>query len=185
MVDKIEIRISGLGGQGVVLAGQVLGKAAVYSGKNAVQTQSYGAEARGSAAKSEVIISDSKIGFPIVRKYDILVAMSQEAVEKNVKDLKEYCVLLVDSSIVKNVPKIKAKIFRIPATEVAEKTLGEKLYANMIMLGALNKIVKIVNENSMKKAIKDTVPKKAITVNIQAYKKGKELIQMKSFYLKL
>lgn len=176
-MKKIEVRISGSGGQGVVLAGQVLGKAAVYNGKNAVQTQSYGAEARGSAAKSEVIISDEKIGFPMVRKCDILVAMSQEAVEKNVKDLKENRVLLVDSGIVKKVPKIKAKVFKIPATELAEKTFGEKLYANMIMLGALNKITKIVNENSMKKAIRDTVPKKATTVNIQAYKKGKELIE--------
>lgn len=176
-MKKIEVRISGSGGQGVVLAGQVLGKAAVYNGKNAVQTQSYGAEARGSAAKSEVIISDEKIGFPMVRKCDMLVAMSQEAVEKNVKDLKEDRVLLVDSSIVKKLPKIKAKVFKIPATELAEKTFGEKLYANMIMLGALNKITKIVNENSMKKAIRDTVPKKATTVNIQAYKKGKELIE--------
>lgn len=176
-MKKIEIRISGFGGQGVVLAGQVLGKAAVYDGKNVVQTQSYGAEARGSAAKSEVLISDDRIGFPIVRRCDILVAMSQEAVEKNVKNLKEDCVLLVDNSVVKKVPKIKARIFRVPATEVAAKTLGEKLYANMIMLGALNKITKIVDENSMKKAIKDAVPEKVINVNMQAYEKGKELIR--------
>jgi len=103
--------------------------------------------------------------------------MSQEAVEKNVKNLKEDCVLLVDNSVVKKVPKIKARIFRVPATEVAAKTLGEKLYANMIMLGALNKITKIVDENSMKKAIKDAVPEKATNANIQAYKKGKELIR--------
>jgi len=176
-LKKIEIRISGFGGQGVVLAGQVLGKAAVYDGKNVVQTQSYGAEARGSAAKSEVLISDDRIGFPIVRRCDILVAMSQEAVEKNVKNLKEDCVLLVDNSVVKKVPKIKARIFKVPATEVAAKTLGEKLYANMIMLGALNKITKIVDENSMKKAIKDAVPEKVINVNMQAYEKGKELIR--------
>lgn len=176
-MKKIEIRISGFGGQGVVLAGQVLGKAAVYNGKNVVQTQSYGAEARGSAAKSEVLISDDRIGFPMVRKCDILVAMSQEAVEKNVKNLKEDCLLLVDNSVVKKVPKIKARIFKVPATEVAAKTLGEKLYANMIMLGALNKITKIVDENSMKKAIKDAVPEKVINVNMQAYEKGKELIR--------
>ncbi|RLI42851.1 2-oxoacid:ferredoxin oxidoreductase subunit gamma, partial [Candidatus Bathyarchaeota archaeon] len=108
---KVEVRISGLGGQGVILAGQILGRAAVHDGKNAVQTQSYGAEARGSAAKSEVIISDDKIGFPVVRKCDILVAMSQEAVEKNVKDLKEDGILVVDSLMVKNVPKVKARVF--------------------------------------------------------------------------
>lgn len=177
MPVKTEIRISGLGGQGVVLAGQILGKAAVYSGKNAVQTQSYGAEARGSAAKSEVIISHDKIGFPIVRKCNILVAMSQEAAEKNAKDLKEGCILLVDSTIVKNVPKVKGKIFRIPATEAAEKAFGEKLYANIIMLGALNKITKLLDENSVKNAIRDTVTKKAVSINIQAYEKGRDLIR--------
>jgi 2-oxoglutarate ferredoxin oxidoreductase subunit gamma len=175
MTDKIEIRISGLGGQGVVLAGQVLGKAAVYSGKNAVQTQSYGAEARGSAAKSEVIISDGKIGFPMIRKCDILIAMSPEAVQKNVKALKEGGLLLIDSTTVKSVPKIKAKIFKIPATETSEKTFGQKLYANIIMLGALVKITNIVSEKALEKAIRDTVPEKAVAINIQAYKKGNTL----------
>jgi len=178
MPDKIEIRISGLGGQGVVLAGRILGEAAVYSGKNAVQTQSYGAEARGSAAKSEVIISDGKIGFPMVRKCDILIAMSQEAVEKNVKDLKKKGLLLVDSTTVENVPKIKARIFKIPATETSTKVLGEKLYANMIMLGALVKITGMVNEESMEKVISDTFPEKFVSINIEAYKKGKELARM-------
>jgi 2-oxoglutarate ferredoxin oxidoreductase subunit gamma len=175
MVDKIEIRISGLGGQGVVLAGQVLGKAAVYSGKNAVQTQSYGAEARGSAAKSEVIISDGKIGFPMVRKCDILIAMSREAVEKSVKDLKEGGLLLIDNTTVKDTPKINARIFKIPATETSKKMLGEKLYANIIMLGALIKITGIVNEKPIEKAIRSAFPEKFVTINMEAYKKGKEL----------
>jgi len=173
---KIEVRISGLGGQGVVLAGQILGKAAVYDGKNAVQTQSYGAEARGSAAKSEVIISDSKIGFPVVRKSDILIAMSQQALEKHLKDLKENGVLLVDSTYVKNIPEITAKVFQIPATENAEKMFGAKVYANMIMLGALTKITNIVSEYAMQNATEHTITKKFIEINKQAYKKGKELI---------
>ena len=171
---KVEVRISGLGGQGVILAGQILGRAAVYDGKNAVQTQSYGAEARGSAAKSEVIISDDKIGFPVVRKCDILVAMSQEAVEKNVKDLKEDGILLVDSLMVKSVPKVKARVFKVPATEVAEKSFQAKIYANMIMLGTLTKISNIVSKSSVERAIKETVPKKTIITNIRAYKKGVE-----------
>jgi len=178
MPDKIEIRISGLGGQGVVLAGRILGEAAVYSGKNAVQTQSYGAEARGSAAKSEVIISDDKIGFPMVRKCDILIAMSPEAVEKNVKDLKKKGLLLIDSTTVKDTPKIEARIFKIPATETSTKVLGEKLYANMIMLGALVKITGMVNEESMEKVISNTFPEKFVSINIEAYKKGKELARI-------
>ena len=171
-MKKIEVRISGLGGQGVVLAGQILGRAAVYSGKNAVQTQSYGAEARGSAAKSEVIISDDKIGFSAVRKCDILIAMSQEAVEKNIKDLKEDSILLVDSSIAKKVPETKARIFKIPATEIAEKIFKAKICVNMIMLGALTNITKIANEKSFTRAIKETVSTEAININLRAYRKG-------------
>jgi len=153
-----------------------LGKAAVYSGKNAVQTQSYGAEARGSVAKSEVIISDGKIGFPMVRKCDMLIAMSPEAVEKNVKALKEGGLLLIDSTTIKSVPKIKARIFKLPATETSEKVFDEKLYANMIMLGALTKITNMVSEKALEKAIRDTIPEKAVAINIQAYKKGEDLI---------
>lgn len=175
-MKKIEVRISGLGGQGVVLAGQILGKAAVYYGKNVVQTQSYGAEARGSAAKSEVIISDEKIGFPMVTKCDILIAMSQEAVERNIKDLKDEGILIIDDSTVKNIPETKARVFKVPATQIAEKAFGEKLYANTVMLGALTKITKIIDEESMEKAIRDTVPKKAVSANLQAYKKGKGTI---------
>jgi len=173
-MKRTEIRISGLGGQGVVLAGQVLGKAAVYDGKNAVQTQSYGAEARGSAAKSEVIISDDKIGFPMVRKCDVLVALNQEAVDRNFEDLRDDAALLVDSSVVKTVPETKARIFKIPATQIAETTFKDRLYTNMIILGALTRITRIVSERSMEKAIKDSVPSKAIAVNLEAYKKGLE-----------
>jgi 2-oxoglutarate ferredoxin oxidoreductase subunit gamma len=171
-MKKIEVRISGLGGQGVVLAGQILGRAAVYSGKNALQTQSYGAEARGSGAKSEVIISDGKIGFPMVRKCDVLVAMSQEAAEKNIKDLKEDGTLIVDSSTVGKIPETKAETIRIPATQMAEKATGEKLYANMVILGALTKMIKDINEKSMRKAIEEAVPELVVALNLQAYEKG-------------
>lgn len=174
-MKKVEVRICGLGGQGVVIAGQILGRAAVYSGKYAVQTQSYGAEARGGGAKSEVIIADGRIGFPVVRKCDVLVAMSQETMDKNVKDLKEDGILFIDSSTVKEAPEIKARIIKIPATETAEKSFGERLYANMIMLGALTKATRIVSEEAMEDAIRDSVPEKAADTNVQTYKKGIEL----------
>lgn len=174
---KIEVRISGLGGQGVVLAGQILGKAAVYDGKNVVQTQSYGAEARGSSAKSEVIISDEKIGFPAVRQCDVLIAMSQGALDKHLKDLKEDGLLMVDSTYVKDTREKKTRIFKIPATENAEKMFGTKIYANMLILGALTKVANIVSEDSMKKAIEDTVTEKVVAADKKAYEKGKELVQ--------
>jgi 2-oxoglutarate ferredoxin oxidoreductase subunit gamma len=176
-LKKIEVRIIGLGGQGVVLAGQILGKAAVYDGKNAVQTQSYGAEARGSMAKSEVIISEGRIGFPAVRKCDVLVAMSQEALDRHLKDLKEDGVLIVDSTFVEKIPKTKARVFKIPATEKAAKAFGAKVYANMLMLGALARVTNIVSESAIERAVEDTVPKEAATINKQACKKGQDLIQ--------
>jgi 2-oxoglutarate ferredoxin oxidoreductase subunit gamma len=171
-LKNVEVRISGLGGQGVVLAGQILARAAVYDGKNVVQTQSYGAEARGSLAKSEVIISGEKIGFPMVRKCDILVAMNQEAFDRHLKDVKENGSLIVDSTQVKKMPATKAKIFKIPATEQAEKTFGDKIYANMLMLGALTKATDIVSEKAMKKAIQDAVAKNVAKTNQEAYIKG-------------
>lgn len=169
---KIEIRISGLGGQGVVLAGQILGRAAVYDGKNVVQTQSYGAEARGSAAKSEVIISDDEISFPSVRRCDILIAMSQTAVDKHLKVLKENGIFIVDSSMVQKIPKTKAELFEIQASETAETTFGAKVYANMIMLGALTGLTKAVGKESMIKAIRETVSAKTIKRNLNAFEKG-------------
>jgi 2-oxoglutarate ferredoxin oxidoreductase subunit gamma len=172
---KIEVRISGLGGQGVVLAGEILGRAAVYERKYVVQTQSYGAEVRGSAAKSEVIISDSKIGFPKVRKCDILVAMSQSAVERHLKDLKKKGILIVDEDIVKHLPETKAKVFKIPATKTA-KLLKSRLYANVIMLGALTKITGIVKKEAVEKAIIDSVPETAKETNISGFREGFKLV---------
>lgn len=175
MPNRIEIRIGGHGGQGVVLAGQILGKAAVYDGKNALQTQTYGAEARGSLARSEVIIADGEIGFPAVRKCDVLVAMNQKSLDVHLKHLKENGILVVDTSGVESVPETKAKIFKVSATETAKKTFGESIYANMIMLGALTKITRIVSEESVENAIKENAPEKTVKANLIAYRKGLQL----------
>ena len=176
MPKRIEVRISGLGGQGVVLTGQILGRAGVYDKKHVVQTQSYGAEARGSAAKSEVIISDSEIGFPKVRKCDILVAMSQSAIEKHLKDLKEKGTLIVDEDTLEHIPKTKAKLFRITATKVAKTELKSRIYTNVVLLGALVRITGIVTANSIEKAIGDVVPRESLEKNLKGFKRGLELV---------
>jgi len=173
---RTEIRIAGLGGQGVVLAGQILGRAAVYDGKQVVQTQSYGAEARGSAAKSEVIISDENIGFPIVRRCDVLVAMSQTALEKNRKDLKENGILVVEEDTVTVAPNIKAKVFKVPATKTAEAELKSKIYANIVMLGALTKITGLVSKDAVEKAIADSVSAETQEKNINAFRIGFQIV---------
>jgi len=173
---QAEVRIAGLGGQGVVLAGEILGRAAVYDGKRVVQTQSYGAEARGSAAKSEVIISDEKIGFPIVRKCDVLVAMSQTALEKHRKDLKENGILVVEEDMVNVPPDIQAKVFKVPATKTAEAELKSKIYANVVILGALTRITGLVSQSAVEKAIVDSVSKEAQEKNINAFRIGFQII---------
>lgn len=175
MPNKTEIRIGGSGGQGVVLAAQILGKAAVLDGKNALQTQAYGAEARGSLSKSEVIISDGKIGFPAVRKPDILVAMSQEALDKLLKDLKPDGTLTVDSTNITTVPETNAKVHKIPMTETAKKTFGDTIYANMIMLGVFVKITNLVTVQSMENTIRENVSAKTVETNINAFRKGLQL----------
>jgi 2-oxoglutarate ferredoxin oxidoreductase subunit gamma len=175
MPSRTEIRIGGSGGQGVVLAAQILGKAAILDGKNALQTQAYGAEARGSLAKSEVIVSDGKIGFPAVRKPDILVAMNQEALDKLLKDLKDDGTLIVDSTSVSTTPETKAKVHKLPLTETAKKAFGEAMYANMVMLGAFTKITRLVREKSMEKTIEENVPAMTVEKNVDAFRKGLQL----------
>jgi 2-oxoglutarate ferredoxin oxidoreductase subunit gamma len=160
----------------VVLAGQLLGRAAVFDGLNAVQTQSYGAEARGSNAKSEVIISDEKIGFPLVRRCDVLVALSQRSLDLYVKDLKENGTLIVDEGLVQSVPQsLKAKTFRVAATKTAESLFKSRLYANIIMLGALTKITRLVTADSVEKTITEALPEKVRDANLDAFRKGFEL----------
>jgi 2-oxoglutarate ferredoxin oxidoreductase subunit gamma len=175
VANKTEIRIGGSGGQGVVLAAQILGKAAVLDGRNVLQTQAYGAEARGSLAKSEVIISDTKIGFPAVRKCDVLVAMSQESLNVLIQDLKENGMLIVDSTNVADMPETEAQVYKIPITETAKKTFGEAFYANMVMLGAFIRITKLVSREAMERTIRENVSKKTVETNIKAFQKGLEL----------
>jgi 2-oxoglutarate ferredoxin oxidoreductase subunit gamma len=175
VTNKIEIKIGGSGGQGVVLAARILGEAAVIEGKKALQTQAYGAEARGTLTKSEVIMSDGKIGFPAVRKCDILVAMNQEALNALLGDLKENGILLVDSTNVVSIPETKAKVYKVSITETTKKTFRETMYANMVMLGALTKITKLVGRETMERAIRESVSKKTVETNIKAFQKGSEV----------
>jgi 2-oxoglutarate ferredoxin oxidoreductase subunit gamma len=175
MPNKTEIRIGGSGGQGVVLAAQILGKAAVLDGKNVLQTQAYGAEARGSLTKSEVIVSDAKINFPAVRKCDILAAMNQEALTVLLKDLKGTGLLIADSTNVTTIPETKAKVYKIPITEIAKGEFGEAIYANMVLLGVLIKVTGLVSNSAVERTIKDTVPEGTIENNIKAFQKGIQL----------
>lgn len=174
MAGRVEVRFGGAGGQGVILAARVLGEAAVREGRNALQTQTYGAEARGSLTKSEVIVSESKIGFPAVRQSDILVTMTQESTDAFLKDLKDTGLLVVDTGSVTEIPATPSRIVGIPATQTAKKEFGDGIYANMVMLGALVRMTGLVSMESLERVIGERLATRAGT-NIEALRKGFEL----------
>jgi len=177
MAKRTEIRIAGLGGQGVVLAGVLLGTAAaVYDKKHVVQTQSYGAEARGGAARSEVIISDSPIIYPKVLEPDTLVAMSQTALDKYLGDLKTNGTLFIDEELVTTLPeRNNLNIYKARFSEAASQKLGRSIVANMIMLGFLTSLTEITSAEAIEKAIRTGVPKGTEELNLKALALGREM----------
>ncbi len=170
---KREVRISGFGGQGIVLAGVVLGRAAaVYEEYNAVQTQSYGPEARGGASRSDVIISDEEIMYPYVREPDYLVAMSQEAYDKYAPEVKEDGLIVYDSTLVEPHRDDDVEHVGVPATKLAEEELGRRIVANMVILGALRELTDLVSEEALKRAVEDAVPPGTEEINVKAVELG-------------
>ncbi|MCJ7788769.1 MAG: 2-oxoacid:acceptor oxidoreductase family protein [Candidatus Atribacteria bacterium] len=169
MKERIEICLSGAGGQGLILAGIILAEAAgIYDRKEAVQTQSYGPEARGGASRSEVVISNNPIDYPKVIKSDILLALTQAACDKYVKNLTKDGILLADSSMVTQIPSISAKVYQFPITETSQKKLGTKLVTNIISLGIIVGLTEVVSTEAIKKAVCARVPSKVKEVNEKA-----------------
>ncbi|MBN2600747.1 MAG: 2-oxoacid:acceptor oxidoreductase family protein [Candidatus Marinimicrobia bacterium] len=178
MAFRYEVRLSGSGGQGLILVGKVLAEAAaIYDGLNATQSQSYGPEARGGASRSEVIISDGDIDYPKAENIDILLALTQEACDKYIIDLKEDGVLLIDSQMVSRIPEGNFKIVSIPIIQSAVERLGKFLVSNIIALGIITKLSGVVSEDSVKHAIRSRVPKGTEEMNITAFYTGIELAQ--------
>jgi 2-oxoglutarate ferredoxin oxidoreductase subunit gamma len=177
MPDKREKHIvfTGFGGQGIVLAGDILGKAAtLYDHKHATMTQNYGPEARGGACSSQVIISGEEILFPCVEEPEILVCMSQEAYTKSIKSLRPDGTLIWDTDLVHTrKTDLPGKIFHIPATRFAEQ-LGTKMMANIVMLGFFSAVEPIVHAEALKKAVLDSVPGSTKDNNTHAFNKGRE-----------
>jgi len=167
---RIEIRISGFGGQGVVLAGQILGKAlALYDGRQAVMTQSYGPEARGGASSANVVFSDQPIAYPFVQHPDVLVALSQEAYSRFRSEAKAEAQVLIDNELV--TPQDEDRVKGIPATKLAEG-LGRRIVANVVMLGFLTAQAGIVSREAIEKAIRTSLKSNLVELNIQAFELG-------------
>jgi 2-oxoglutarate ferredoxin oxidoreductase subunit gamma len=170
-IAKSEIIITGFGGQGIVLAGRILGGAAVIGDqKESTFVQSYGPEARGGACSAQVIISDTPIYYPYVRQPDILVCMSQTGFDKFIGQLKEHGSLLIDQDLVR--PRgIARETLGIPSTRLAEE-LGRKMMANIIMLGFLTSVTGVVSVGAARSAVEESVPKGTEAMNVKAFGKG-------------
>ena len=173
---RTEIRFAGTGGMGVVLAGIILGHAAVtYGGLEAIQSQSYGSEARGTAAKSEVIISDEPINYPKVRESDYFIVMSQKALEMYLCGAKKGSVVLADPDLV-HIDDIEGyEVVQVPAMKTADE-MGMRLVSNMVMLGAFVKKSGLFPIEVLEKTLAEFVSKKFLQADIDAVRAGANLI---------
>lgn len=171
---RTEIKLGGFGGQGIVLGGYIVGKAAsLYSDKHASMIQSYGPEARGGACSSEVVVEDQEVSYPAVVKPDVLMLMSQEAYEKFKPMITLDTHVLVDEDLVKLDEKQIGKIAAIPSLKLAED-LGRKIVANIIMLGFFTSVTELFTKDAMKEAVLTTVPEHTKELNEKAFETGYE-----------
>jgi 2-oxoglutarate ferredoxin oxidoreductase subunit gamma len=172
-MNRLEILISGFGGQGVIKTGYILGKAAsIYDTKQATLTQSFGPEARGSACSARVVIEEDQVLYPYLNIPDILVAMSQEGYRLFAPKVKEDGLILVDKDLVTpDPPKEKQRLYSIPATRIAEE-LGRRIVLNIVMFGFFTAITDLINFDSAKEAVTTSVPPRTIDLNSKAFKAG-------------
>lgn len=172
---KKEIRLAGSGGQGLVLAGIILAEAAIlFEDLNAVQTQSYGPEARGGASKSEVIISDEDIDYPKCENVDVMLALTQKSVQAYISDVKKGGLVVVDDDLVDQTPNGNYGLVRLPFTHIAREVIGKAFVANIVALGALSEMLDFISPASMEKAVLRRVPKGTEQINKKALKMGRE-----------
>lgn len=168
---RYEIRLSGLGGQGLILAGRLLAEAAaLYDGKYATQTQIYGPESRGGDSRSDVVISDEPIDFPHVIQADLLLAMSQMACDRNFYSLKRDGILIVDADLVQHVPTNRA--YLVPITRLARQELGREVVANVVALGIVVALSNVVSRKAVATAVAAGVPRGTEALNRKALELG-------------
>ncbi len=172
-MSKHEVRLSGSGGQGLLLSGIILAEAAINEGKNAIQTQSYGPEARGGASKSEVIISKNEIDFPKVRNCDILLSLTQKSYDQYNKGLKKDGILIIDDNVKLEDESINA--YSVPIIGTAVNKIGKPMVTNIVALGALVALTNIVSRSALEEAVLNRVPKGTEELNKKALVMGFEI----------
>jgi 2-oxoglutarate ferredoxin oxidoreductase subunit gamma len=173
-VARTEIRITGYGGQGVVMCGYVIGRAcAIEAGQHATMIQSFGPEARGSACSATLVLSDSEVLYPYLRGLDVLVAMSSEGYSIYRDDLGEGGILLYEQDLVHAVPRQARTALGIPSTRIAEG-LGRTLVQNIVMVGFFAAVTGLVGRDAMRSAVKGSVPAGTEELNLKAFDAGYE-----------
>lgn len=172
----MNLRFSGFGGQGIVIAGVIYGQAAILDGKNVVQTQSYGSASRGGACKCDVIISDEEIHELEFPQPNILIAMSQQAYDKYVPQLKGNGILILEKDLV-HTKRLDSghHVYSISATDIAFKKFGRKIMANMVILGFMTAFIDLVSKEAVMQAIRENAPRGTEQINIEAYEEGHRL----------
>ena len=175
MSSYLEIRLSGSGGQGLITAGIILADAAgVEGGRYAVQTQSYGPEARGGASRADVIVSDVPIDYPKTTSLDLLLALTQDSLDSYLKDLKPGGLCVVDGSLVTRLPD-DDRIRSFPITSSTTERLGRSLVANIVALSLVRAISGVVSAEALQRAVSRRVPKQHLELNLKALDLGQEL----------
>lgn len=175
MSKHCEIRLSGSGGQGLLLAGIILAEAAIMEDMNAIQTQSYGPEARGGASKAEVIISDKDIDFPKVQEPDLVLALTQVASDKYINTVRIGGTIVVDDSITLPSDLKECKVYKLPILRTAAEKVGKSIVANIVAIGCLAEILNTVSRESVENAVLARVPKGTEDLNRSALNAGYEL----------
>lgn len=170
-----EIRITGFGGQGVILCGYIIGKAAsIYNNQHATLTQSFGPEARGSACSAQVVVSDGRVLYPYVTAPDIMLAMSHDGYMTHKESMSKTGILVYEKDLVKpEPPGAKMKAFGIPATRIAEE-LGRKIVLNIVMLGFFAGVTDVLPMEALRKAVETSVPSGTEALNLKAFDRGYE-----------
>jgi 2-oxoglutarate ferredoxin oxidoreductase subunit gamma len=170
VIDRLEIRLAGMGGQGMILAGVILADAAIRDGKYAVQTQSYGPEARGGASCSEVIVSDTEIDYPEVIRADVLLCMSQQACDKYYGDMQRSGLLIIDASQVHRTPTMRA--IKADFAGWAVETTGREITASVIALGFLVGLTDLMSQEALEQAVLARTPEGTGEINLKAVARG-------------
>ena len=171
MIGRYEIRLSGSGGQGIILGSVILAEAlGILDGYNVTQTQSYGPESRGGASKAEVVVSDDEIDHPKVQCPNVMLALTQESFDKYAAQVHKDGFIIIDSEEISG--EAKVPVYKVPISKIAKEEVGKLLVTNIVALGVLAALCPLINKESLEKAVLRRVPKGTETMNQMAFQLG-------------